>query len=494
MPTTSEPALNAALAEALRRRHPLWRDRVHVERTGILVESARRPDIVVDNPGGLPVFIETEIAPARTVEHDARNRVGRAIRTLSRVVEQVIAVRIPRDVAAVSPDAYSQVEAANLRYCAFSAAGDSCVRWPSEGWLSGGVSDLATSIELLSVSQSLLSEATAILELAVDRAAGLLDGVAWASRGDPIAGILHQASSEQTDRMAMAILANAVIFHNVIAPAHGLKRVRELRGALGQIAPALVEKSWEHVLEEINYWPIFAIALRLLRTLEEDLGARILNEISEAADELSGIGVTRLHDMSGRMFERLIADRKFLATFYTLPVSAALLSELAVPRLDADWGDRTALESLRIADLACGTGILLSAAYHAVLRRYRRAGGDDEALHPGMMETSLIAADIMPAATHLAASMLSSAHPGITFGNTCVYTLPYGKRDRPGQRKVSIGALDLFDSGDVGHLFGTGIQVARGEGEAYEDDSSSNRFNVPNGSVDLVLRHRMIFG
>ena len=287
--------------------------------------------------------------------------------------------------------------------------------------------------------------------------------------------------------MAMAILANAVIFHNVIAPAHDLKKFRELRGAIGQIAPGLVDRAWQRILGEINYWPIFDIALQLLRKIDDDLAGRILTALSDAADKLSGIGVTTLHDMSGRMFQQLIADRKFLATFYTLPVSAALLSELAVPRLQTDWRDRASVEQLRIADLACGTGILLSAAYQSVLARHRRAGGDDQALHRPMMEHSLIAADIMPAATHLAASMLSSAHPGTTFGNTCVYTLPYGDRTGDGQSGVSIGALDLFDSGETGHLFGTGVKAARGEGEAVEESAARNEFAVPDESVDLVI-------
>ena len=121
-----------------------------------------------------------------------------------------------------------------------------------------------------------------------------------------------------------------------------------------------------------------------------------------------------MHDLSGRMFQRLIADRKFLATFYTLPTSAALLGELAVSRLDAvtDWSNPDALTHLQIADLACGTGTLLSAAYRALASRHRRTGGDDQVLHTQMMERALIAADIMPAATHLTASMLSSTHPG----------------------------------------------------------------------------------
>ena len=67
------------------------------------------------------------------------------------------------------------------------------------------------------------------------------------------------------------------------------------------------------------------------------------------------------------MFQRLIADRKFLATFYTLPSSAALLAELAAARLDIDWSDCEAVIALRIGDFACGTGALLNAAYEAVL-------------------------------------------------------------------------------------------------------------------------------
>ena len=111
------------------------------------------------------------------------------------------------------------------------------------------------------------------------------------------------------------------------------------------------------------------------------------------------------------MFQRLIADRKFLATFYTLPSSAHLLAELAVDRLDVDWANADDVLRLRIADFACGTGALLSAAYHRVAARHRRAGGDDRALHAAMMERVLLGADIMPAATHLTASIVSSVHP-----------------------------------------------------------------------------------
>ena len=67
------------------------------------------------------------------------------------------------------------------------------------------------------------------------------------------------------------------------------------------------------------------------------------------------------HDLTGRIFQTLIADRKYLATFYTLPASAALLARLAVAKMEGvDWSDpKEAIGKLRIADFACGTGALL---------------------------------------------------------------------------------------------------------------------------------------
>ena len=147
---------------------------------------------------------------------------------------------------------------------------------------------------------------------------------------------------------------------------------------------------------EINFWPIFHIASDLLVPIPGRDADEMLEHMSEAVTDLSEMGVTTMHDLAGRMFQQLIADRKFLATFYTLPASAAMVAELACGRLDLDWRDPAAVSALRMADLACGTGTLLSAAYQAVRSRHRRAGGDDSAIHSRLMEQGLVAADVMP--------------------------------------------------------------------------------------------------
>ena len=111
-----------------------------------------------------------------------------------------------------------------------------------------------------------------------------------------------------------------------------------------------------------------------------------MRELLETAQKVEATGVDNAHDLTGRIFQRLIADRKYLATFYTLPASAALLARLAVAKMDGvDWADAEAIGRLRIGDFACGTGALLSAVYEqsCFLPRARRgrllspASGDD---------------------------------------------------------------------------------------------------------------------
>ena len=158
---------------------------------------------------------------------------------------------------------------------------------------------------------------------------------------------------------------------------------------------------------------------------------------------------TLLLSVFATVFQTLIADRKLLATFYTLPESASLLAELAVSRLDLDWTDEASVMALKIADFACGTGTLLSATQGAIYRRLRRAGFDDSDWHRVLMERVLLGTDIMPSAAHLTASMLSSAHPAVGYDSSLVRVLPFGVDEELSALRgldadtPYIGALDL---------------------------------------------------
>ena len=90
----------------------------------------------------------------------------------------------------------------------------------------------------------------------------------------------------------------------------------------------------------------------------------------------------------------------------------------------------------------------------------------------------------MPAATHLTAAILSSAHPSATFGRTNIYTMPYGEQDEG--RAVAIGSLDLIDDVNAMTLFGTGRRVATGRGEV-DAEEDMNLFVMDHGSADLII-------
>ncbi len=473
-----EPQLNVLLAKALEQRHPRWK--VGAEQTRTIRGSAGlRPDLLIEHPNGQPLIIETEISPATSVEQDAGSRLGAILEPDGNLVEQVVALRIPRTLTFVERDLSGAMERVDYEYVSLSLAADGTTsRWPASGWLKGRIDDLANLCENIALSEQALAAGLARLEYAVSDIAIHMRKTAPPAILVQMADELKQEEGEQSSRMAAAIILNAVTFHAALAGHHGISSIDRMyiTGRPGLISKRRIVICWDDILN-VNYWPIFHIAIRVLLPIPYAIANRVLGIAAAATADLAGIGVTTMHDLAGRMFQQLIADRKFLATFYTLPPSAAMIAELAVARLDTPWGDDSSVTEMRAADLACGTGTLLSAAYRAIRSRHRRAGGDDTGIHPAMMEKGLIAADVMPQAAHLTASMLSSAHPSIPFGNTQVYTLPYGVSTEHG---VSIGSLELLGVDALASLFPTGERQAHGTGD-------QGRMVLRRESLDLVI-------
>ena len=190
------------------------------------------------------------------------------------------------------------------------------------------------------------------------------------------------------------------------------------------------------------------------------------------------------HDLTGRIFQHLIADRKYLATFYTLPASAALLARLAVAKMEGvDWSDAEAIRRLRIGDFACGTGALLSAVYEQVAARHERAGGDPAVLHKIMMEEVLYGCDVMPSAVHITGSTLSGAEPSVLFNSSHLYNAPYGRMK---DGSVRIGSLDLLRSSSMRTLFNTNDPALR-TGSAGEETVAEIEAEIPDSEYDLVI-------
>ena len=484
MPRQTEPSANNALGNLLKGMLP--RSQVGSERTrAISGQPGKRPDILITAPGRSPVVIEAEYLPAATVEPEAKERLGKQLEHSSGVIEAAIGLRYPQNLAEAN-DLTAALKAARLSYCVFTEGRTegTTERFPESGWLEGTVEDLADMVRLVSVPQRAVNEASKALEGGIEWAAKLLDEVNETRPGitDDIAKLLGMSNVPQTRRMACAIIANALVFHGRIAGMH--KGVKSLAVVCGDSVPnpqEAVLKAWDHILT-INYWAIFAIAKDILEQLPASDAARILRELRNTAQSVNAKGVDNAHDLTGRVFQRLIADRKYLATFYTLPASAALLARLAVAKLEeVDWSSADAIGKLRIGDFACGTGALLSAVYEQVAARHERAGGNAAALHKTMMEEVLYGCDVMPSAVHITGSTLSGVEPSELFDKSRLYTMPYGRQS---DDSVMIGSLELLQSSNVLTLFNTSDPALR-TGSTGEETAAQVRAEIPH----VKLRH-----
>ena len=487
MPRQTEPSANNALGGLLRSMLP--GSEVRSEHIRVIEGNpGLQPDLLITDPGRAPVVIEAEYLPAANVEAEARARLGLPVTVHPRPIEAAIALRYPAEVGDAA-DLRAALTAARLEYCVFTEDDDGGQRFPGSGWLEGAVEDLADLVRLVSVPQRAVDAATDALQVGIDAAATLLDAVddTRPAITRKMARLLGMANVPQTRRMACAIFANALVFHERIAGMHAKVEPLELVCGDAIANPqSKVLTAWDDILE-INYWPIFAIAHDLLSQLQAGDAADILRRLRETAQEISATGVDQAHDLTGRIFQRLIADRKYLATFYTLPASAALLARLAVAKLDGvDWADADAIGELRVADLACGTGALLSAVYERLAARHERAGGNPADLHPVMMEEVLYGCDVMPSAVHITGATLSGVQPAVAFGNTRLYTMPYGRQDEESGYKVQIGSLErLGDSADVA-LLNMSDPTLR-TGSRGQQTARHVNVEIPDKYFDLVI-------
>ena len=484
MPHQAEGNANNVLGHLLR--PMLGKAGVVFESTQVLAgHSGKRPDILITAPGRSPVVIEAEYDPARNVEPEARERLGMEVEGQLRPIEAAIALRYPAGVE----DAYDQrtvIANALLRYCVYTGDGRNAVRFPETGWLPGGVADLADLVRLVSVPQLAVNQASEALRQGIDRVADLLDGLEHSFPGiaSSIARLLGMEPGLQTRRMAGAIIANAMVFHERIAGIH--RNIKPLNLVCGPgVANPQNEtiNAWAEILK-INYWPIFAIGQDILRQLPAGYAKDILETLQYRVGEVDSAGIDNSHDLTGRVFQRLISDRKYLATFYTLPASAALLARLAVAKMEGvDWGDPEAIGKLKIGDFACGTGALLSAVYEQIAARHESTGGDAKAIHPAMMEEVLYGCDVMPSAIHITGSTLSGIQPNVGYGKSRLYPMAYGRQE---DGTVKIGSLDLLQSSSVMTLFNTSDPAMR-TGSAGQETAAQVNADLPDWGFDLVI-------
>ena len=98
-----------------------------------------------------------------------------------------------------------------------------------------------------------------------------------------------------------------------------------------------------------------------------------------------------------------------------------------------------------------------------------------------MVERVLVGADIMPSAVHLTATVLSSRHPGVKFGDTSIGIVRYGIPERGTGHKLSLGALDFVEESTM-PIWGTGHTIVQGMKKAAKQE-----LHIEHASFDLVI-------
>lgn len=478
-----EQTLNDAIAQILDGLRPGWS--AEAEQSGAMAKSAKRPDIVVRG-GGFSVVVENEFAPARTVDDDARARLGRRLSD-GKNAEIVAFLSSPAALRNTERrDLEAKIRAAEFGYGLYFMEDGESRRFPASGFLPGSIRDFGQFVFRAAIPAQAVKNAVNILEDDVQQNARF---IMERTREFPhlladIAKVLKQEAGEQTCRMAFAILANAFVFHeNIAAKYDEIKPLEQLQkeDAWGRLYLWDVAAEWRKILA-INYWPIFDSASDILAQLPSHFSGELAGRLQKTAKRLIDEGVYRSHDLSGQVFQRIIADRKFLATFYTRPPSAALLAHLAIPEdapfADGDW--QADAHRYTMTDFACGTGTLLSAAYKRAAELHELRGGDAAQIHGAMMERALVGCDVMPSAVHLTASMLCGLHPAETFADTRLYTLPYGE---PKKGEYRLGSLELLKEQEVLPTMATAPERVEARGKK----SGEMLREIPWGTMRLVI-------
>ncbi len=263
-----------------------------------------------------------------------------------------------------------------------------------------------------------------------------------------------------SSKLALFIAFNAMIVHEALAtlgragvnPLSSRPRTHTMKDWLiGQ---------WRSIQVNINYEPVFDLATRVLEQVpSHGTIESVLSQLGGVASRIVASKALLKHDVAGRIYHTLLLRdvAKGLATYYTSIPGAYLLAKLSIetPGLEGSW--RGLIESPPIiADLACGSGTLLSASYSTVRDSWTRSRldcgldiseEDLRAFHRIMLERVIYGFDVLDYAVHLAAAWLTLRMADIEIGGINTYKLPLGQE--PGKTWLGSLSMDVDSSPDT---------------------------------------------
>lgn len=247
-------------------------------------------------------------------------------------------------------------------------------------------------------------------------------------------------------------------------------------------------RSWRQILDH-DYSSIFDIAYRVLDTLGDTEGtlAVALGRVIENAEDIASQGVLGRHDLVGRVYHTLLAQQKYLATYYTSVPAATLLAAWATNPSrwpDVNWVADASDFNFIFADPACGTGTLLGSALVSVRdawvahRLSHHLDADPVSFGRRMIEDNIIGMDILAYALQVCATTMLLAVPGATVSRSRLFQMAFGGD------KGYLGSLELLFGAGEYSLFGFGSDLNTSVGP---DGITIVPEDVSIPQVDLVI-------
>ncbi len=257
----------------------------------------------------------------------------------------------------------------------------------------------------------------------------------------------------------LSILLSTILYENARLAGEDLQPLAEYTKRHGYIGG--LKKAFKDVLERGE--GIARLALEVLEALPSSADEKV-GVLVDLGTRIAARSNPLRRDLAGRLYRELAGDitlKKGFATFYTETPAAYLLAYLAINHglgLDEtnienmNQGDAVGLARriarIRIADFACGSGILLTASYSilyriaAVLKYYHGLDLDLEGLGRRLIEDGIYGVDALEYAVEIALANLSLISPRPTAKRN-IYLMRLGAV--PGQGGAWLGSLELLN-------------------------------------------------
>ena len=260
---------------------------------------------------------------------------------------------------------------------------------------------------------------------------------------------------------ALSILLSSTLYENVRGAYPELQPLTAYTRKYGHIEG--LRRALEDLLK-VDYRAAVETTLEILGALPREAERRVASLVDLAA-RIAGKRILLKRDFAGRVYHEITGDmalRKGFATFYTEVPAAYLLASLAAESvLGLDDRSITGLEAgearriierigrVKVGDLACGSGTLLTASYSVFYRiaaslkyYYGLEDVDLESLGRRLIEEGIYGVDALKYASQITAINLALIGPG-AIARENVYTIYLGYLHDT--KQAWLGSLELLN-------------------------------------------------